>query len=400
MGIAVARLRPRIDDETAERASRGSRAPLRIACVDARGMETHRDAWSDLSARALEPNVFFEADFLLALIDALDEAAKPLFLLAWDVDDASRSRLTALLPLHVMRRRGTLIARGFRHDLTTLGTPLVDRERGVEAFAALLVWLTSIGAAPCALALADVPAEGPFWTAVKAMRTHSTRELVARDRAVLFAGRPAGASRKRVKELARLRRRLAERGRLTFASATSAEAVAEGVERFLALEVSGWKGRRGGALACDPGRESFARAMASGMADRGACRIDAAFDPLLVVEVSGSEGDGYDAWTVAYLRAGLSPLSFELVRWTVVRRRLGGDRHVVGFQIRGRRGRASSPIRAFDRATATATTSSGNRYVLIGAPSEAGLEDSVVVAWLARHDLTRHDFETIGMEDL
>ena len=88
------------------------------------------------------------------------------------------------------------------------------------------------------------------------------------------------------------------------------------------------------------------------------------------------------------------------MRWTVVRRRLGGDRHVVGFQIRGRRGRASSPIRAFDRATATATTSSGNRYVLIGAPSEAGLEDSVVVAWLARHDLTRHDFETIGMEDL
>ena len=47
------------------------------------------------------------------------------------------------------------------------------------------------------------------------------------------------------------------------------------MERFLALEASGWKGNRGTALLCDPSLATFARAMVRHIARRGRCRIDA-----------------------------------------------------------------------------------------------------------------------------
>ena len=112
------------------------------------------------------------------------------------------------------------------------------------------------------------------------------------------------------------------------------------------------------------------------------------------------EAAGYDARSVAVLRAGLLPLTFDLFGWTLLRRRAGGERHVVGFWGRHERDRSSSPIRSFDRATMTATTSSGNRYELIGDPSEDRLEDVRVRRWLARHELSRNDVEIIEVEGL
>lgn len=72
MGSAAAYLEPPLD-EADDRVSRVHRAQTRIERVDARGMVAHRDAWADLAARALEPNLFLEPDFLLPLIDALGE---------------------------------------------------------------------------------------------------------------------------------------------------------------------------------------------------------------------------------------------------------------------------------------------------------------------------------------
>lgn len=301
MVIAAARLRPRFD-ESAERLSCGRRPRTRIERVHAEGMGAHRDAWSDLATRALEPNVFLEPAFMLALTDVLAEGAKPQFLLAWDADAGSNTRLMAVLPLRGMRRGGTRIARGFKQNLITSGTPLVDRERGVEAFADMLGWLAAMRPAPWALALADVSAEGPFWTAVTEAGTYAYRELGARERAVLFAGLPAAPSKKRLKELARQRRRLAERGPLTFASASSKQAVANGFERFLELEALGWKGRRGGALASDQRRKAFARAMVAGMAERGSCRIDTLLldDAPIAMGIVLRSGDYAAFWKTAF----------------------------------------------------------------------------------------------------
>ena len=97
--------------------------------------------------------------------------------------------------------------------------------------------------------------------------------------------------------------------------------------------------------------------------------------------------EGYDARSVAVLRAGLAPLVIGLTRWTLFRVRSGGERRVVGVRARTGRPRWSGPIRTFDRAALAATTGSGTRYELIGDPSDDGLDAYLVHLWLTKHDL-------------
>ncbi len=126
---------------------------------------------------------------------------------------------------------------------------------------------------------------------------------------------------------------------------------------------------------------------------------NAAFDPALIVEVPVRLGGGSGAGSVAPVPIG-SPQTLAIVRWVLLRLRVGGDRHVLGYRIENGRGRTSSPIFSFDRPTRTATTASGNRYVLFGAASDAGLDDPLVLHWLAMHDLVRRDVEVVGEGDL
>ena len=121
------------------------------------------------------------------------------------------------------------------------------------------------------------------------------------------------------------------------------------------------------------------------------------FDPCLVVEVPDHRiGDDVGAG----IPCASAPETFEVAGWTILR--IGADAacYVLGYRVATGRGRASSPICAFDPATATATTSSGNRYVLVGDPSGDGLDDPLVRAWLAPHRLRRCDVEVVGTDGL
>ena len=110
--------------------------------------------------------------------------------------------------------------------------------------------------------------------------------------------------------------------------------------------------------------------------------------------------EGYDATTVAILRAGLAPLTIRLSHWSLLRTRSDGERRVVGLWAKMGQARWSGPIRSSNRAALAATTGSGTRYELIGDPSDAGLDDHLVRLWLAAHDRSRHDVEIMGVEDL
>jgi len=62
---------------------------------------------------------------------------------------------------------------------------------------------------------------------------------------------------RRLKELNRVRRRLAEKGTLTFEELTPEGKLTEWLEGFLALEARGWKGEAGTALASAEGKRQF-----------------------------------------------------------------------------------------------------------------------------------------------
>ena len=105
------------------------------------------------------------------------------------------------------------------------------------------------------------------------------RVLQSHVRAALDATRDAdellheALGHKKLKELRRQRNRLADHGNIDFSIARAPGEVAAAIETFLKLEASGWKGKRGTALAQDEGDAAFIRRATSALAASGQCEI-------------------------------------------------------------------------------------------------------------------------------
>ncbi len=248
-------------------------------------MEPCLAAWTDLAARAIEPNVFAEPSFALAAARHLDDA-RAVAVLVWEAAAGrmARASLVGLFPIlwpAVAAAPGPV--RGWRPDLAGLGVPLVDRGRASAVIDACLGFLGAGRHGFSGVLFPMVPEDGAFAAALKAVASGSGRRLRALDhheRAVLTAGPPAGATpvpalaARKAKELRRQLRRLGEAGEVRFDSARDPVAVREAVERFLVLEASGWKRQRGTALLQQPGAAAFLRTMTRLLARDGRCRVE------------------------------------------------------------------------------------------------------------------------------
>ena len=117
----------------------------------------------------------------------------------------------------------------------------------------------------------------------------ATRRAPVIDRESLPGEYASHLSGDRRREVRRLRRRLEELGAVVTPLARPVDVDAE-LDRALALEASGWKGRRGTAIADDPATERFYRVVARAFEERGELRLSsvtvvgelAAFDLCLV----------------------------------------------------------------------------------------------------------------------
>jgi hypothetical protein len=78
---------------------------------------------------------------------------------------------------------------------------------------------------------------------------------------------------RKLKELRRQRKRMAEHGAVAFEVARSPQQVAAALETFLKLEAGGWKGARGTALAQVEGDAAFIRRATQALAGTGNCEI-------------------------------------------------------------------------------------------------------------------------------
>lgn len=83
----------------------------------------------------------------------------------------------------------------------------------------------------------------------------------------------AGVDRRVMGELRRRRRRLEERGALTFEMADGTQHLHSLLREGFRVEASGWKGREGSAIACSPSTEAFYRAVAVWAAEQGCLRL-------------------------------------------------------------------------------------------------------------------------------
>ena len=285
---------------------------LMVEAVGYQVAATHFEAWNELLGRVIEPNVFLEPCFVLPAVQHFALARRPAFLLVWDEKDGERDRLVGLCPVMLPRRPfGGSMARAWMHEQAALGTPLIDRARAIETLDLMLDWLRRENPGIHGLIFPKLRHDGPVLALLRNRAILTARELRLfgeHERAMLSGGAQGESamahalSPKKLKELRRQRRRLADSGKLVFTSARSPEEVRAAAEKFLVMEAAGWKGQRGTALLANAALTTFTRTMTRLLARDGKCRIDTldvGGKPAAMGIILESGGYAY-LWKIAY----------------------------------------------------------------------------------------------------
>lgn len=200
---------------------------------------------------------------------------------------------------------------GWTHPFAPLGTPLVDRDAMVEVAAAVLDHVAGDAALPKLLLLPLLPEAGPVAQALRAAADTrgGTHAAHARHlRAALTPGAPGTCGldqtigTKRFREYNRLHRRLAETGQIDFILARAPADVAAALQRFLALEVQGWKGAAGTALIANTALRDFAETAIEALARQGQALVaDLQLGGQTIAAVVALQsGSSVWTWKIAY----------------------------------------------------------------------------------------------------
>jgi CelD/BcsL family acetyltransferase involved in cellulose biosynthesis len=265
-------------------------------------------AWSDLVSRCLEPNVFMEPGFALAAAQHLARTDRPTFVAVWESTEAGQaSHLVGLWGLCLPRTgRRRDVVRLWCHKHAALGLPLLDAERAGAVISAVFGWLREAFPRLRIVVVPKLIRDGPTFARILGYALESGLEwriLDQHERALLTQdGDGLTLSKQRREGLNRRRRQLEARGTVGIVSASDPLEIRNATEAFLALEESGWKGRRRTALLSDGSRAAFARTMTRRLAHEGNCRIDALTlngTPIAMGIVLRSRDRGF-FWKIAY----------------------------------------------------------------------------------------------------
>ncbi len=265
-----------------------------------------RGEWRELHHRALEPNVFYDPAFALAAAPVFGADAGAV--LVWS--RATPARLIGLFPLRVERRYGVIATlTGWTHPYAPLGVPLVDRDEADAAIGALLDHVGTEAKLPQLVMLPLIARDGAFAAALAralARQGGQSDSFGDHARALLAPGTRENyldhIAHKKLKELRRQRRRLDEKGVVTFISAHEPGQIAPALADYLMLEASGWKGRAGTAARQSADVLHFVQSAIAALAVEDRVRIDRLTrgDMPLAAAITLSAGDRAWFWKIAY----------------------------------------------------------------------------------------------------
>ncbi|CDX34224.1 conserved hypothetical protein [Mesorhizobium sp. SOD10] len=237
-----------------------------------------------LSARTIEPNVFFNPRFLAPAMPRLEDREVRLAVIR-DGDDY-RNRLRLLVPFSVERPAiplGVPVMRTWSSPFGPLGTPLVDRDDPIGVIEDFFSMLSRPHLKlPRVFVLPDMRLDGPVASLLTSFADSRGLTLVTTgkvERPVLESDADgedylkASLRAHHYREFRRLRRRLADQGRLEHIVARGPDEIRHAIESFLTLEAAGWKGRERTAMAIDRYRAAFAREAVHRLAEQDMCRI-------------------------------------------------------------------------------------------------------------------------------
>ncbi|HKR18508.1 MAG TPA: GNAT family N-acetyltransferase [Stellaceae bacterium] len=239
---------------------------------DAAGLERHLAAWEALSAAALEPNTFYEPWMLLPALRHLRGDTDLLFLFVYaQAADASNQPpvLCGFFPLERQNHYKNMpvsALRLWKHLHCFLCNPLVRAETAQACFQAVFDWAAGDPRGSILIEFGGVSGDGPLWTALVEFleeHRHPTLTLECSTRAMLRPRADAKSylddalSTKKRRTLRQQENALGRQGTLEYAMLPGDGDIAAWTEHFLRLEASGWKGREGTALSCNPTQKQF-----------------------------------------------------------------------------------------------------------------------------------------------
>ena len=272
-----------------------------------------QDEMDFLSRRAMEPNIFFAARFLAPAMPRLDDRQIRMAIIR--DDGPSRSRLRLLMPFSVEKPGfsvGPSIVRVWANTFGPLGTPLVDAEGAAETIDNLLEGMGRKEAGlPGVLVFPELRLNGPFAQMLRAIAIGRNLPIVITDnqkRPMLESYLDGDAylqqtvSASHLREMRRQWKKLSEMGELSYNVARQPEEIRLRMEEFLALEASGWKGKKRTAMVMDRLHSAFAREAITNLAETDAVRIhtidlDGRAIASLIVFIMA--GEAY-TWKTAY----------------------------------------------------------------------------------------------------
>ncbi|WP_296744832.1 GNAT family N-acetyltransferase [Mesorhizobium sp.] len=237
-----------------------------------------------LCARTIEPNVFFNPRFLAPAMPRLEDREVRLAVIR---DGGEfRSRLRLLVPFSVERPGmplGVPVMRTWASPFGPLGTPLVDRDDPVGVIEDFFSMLSRPHLKlPKVFVLPDIRLDGAVASLLATFADSRGLTMVTTgkvERPMLESDAEGDDYLKtslrahHYREFRRLKRRLADVGKLEHVVARGPDEIRHAIESFLTLEAAGWKGRERTAMAIDRYRAAFAREAVHRLAEHDMCRI-------------------------------------------------------------------------------------------------------------------------------
>ncbi len=279
-------------------------------------LRSHESSWHDLAASALEPNVFYEPWMLLPALEAF--GGKDFwFVLVFTPSSAGCTGVPTLCGLFPLDRqwgyKGMPVRylTMWRHIYAPLCLPLLRAGHARECLSAFLDWL-ALGEHGCALLeFPFIPGEGPFHQLLVEDRNEHGRVTYVSDSHTRALIRPAATadsylqatmSGDRRRNLKRMERHLAEKGRLEYRDLEPGGDVGFWIDAMLRLEAEGWKGREGTALALREPDQKFFRVAATEAFRLGRLMMLGMFldGRPIAVKCNFISGDGAFAFRIAY----------------------------------------------------------------------------------------------------
>ena len=274
-------------------------------------------AWEELAAAALEPNVFYEHWMLLPALQAFGpgkDISIVLVLIHDPHNPDAPAKLGALFPLEQIPRYKKLMVSVlslWQHAHCYVCTPLVRADVARECMVELFQWLRSGGANASLLELRCISGDGRFHKLLVDLSNELglrscitdifTRGLwrERNDENTLTESAVPGDLRRKLR---RKERRLSERGRVEHLAMRAEDDIGRWIDEFLRIEVSGWKGLRGSALASSEGdRRYFTEIATSAFRRRRLLMLGLNFDGFPIARrCAFVAGEGSFAFKTAY----------------------------------------------------------------------------------------------------